>query len=289
VVSRSSYMEIMAGRGSPSGGVFIDGSHLGEEFLLTNFPGMVERCADYGFDLLHDRVEISPSAHFQMGGVEIDVECRTSLDGLFVAGEDAGGVHGANRLGGNGVADSIVFGGCAGDSMSDYVVTRTLPAVSAAQVDALVERWARPLARTGAEKAFGLRKELEDLMWEKVGVVRNGPDLETALDALAVLRERSALAGALGSPASNPAWNALLDVINLCDVGQMVAEGARIRTESRGAHYRLDHPTTEPEWLKNIFMTPKGDALDVHFAPVRFTRLQPPELAGTLTHGNDLR
>ena len=123
VVSRSSYLEIAAGRGTPSGGVYIDARHLGEDFLLTSFPGMVERCADYGFDLLHDRVEVSPSAHFQMGGITIDVDCRTSLEGLFAAGEDAGGVHGANRLGGNGVADSIVFGGCAGDSMIQFEET----------------------------------------------------------------------------------------------------------------------------------------------------------------------
>ena len=100
--------------------------HLGEDFLKANFPGMVERCADYGFDLLHDRVEVSPSAHYQMGGVRIDVDCRTNLEGLFVAGEDAGGVHGANRLGGNGVADSIVYGGRAGDTMADYVLGRRI-------------------------------------------------------------------------------------------------------------------------------------------------------------------
>jgi succinate dehydrogenase/fumarate reductase flavoprotein subunit len=290
VVSRSSYMEVAAGRGSPSGGVFIDGSHLGEEFLLTNFPGMVERCADYGFDLLHDRVEVSPSAHFQMGGVQIDVTCRTSLEGLFAAGEDAGGVHGANRLGGNGVADSIVFGGCAGDSMLDYVVGRKLAPVSAAQIEALAEHWTRPLARTDGEKAFGIRADLEALMWDKVGVVRNGPDLESAVVALAGLRARAGAARAAGRPASNPAWNALLDVTNLCEVGQMVAESALIRTESRGAHYRSDYPASDPAWLKNIFLTPRGEILDVHFEPVRFTRLAPPpELAGTLTHGNDLR
>ncbi len=120
VISRSSYLEIMAGRGTPSGGVFIDLSHLDHDVVRRSFPGMIERCADYGFDLVHDRVEVSPSAHFQMGGVAIDVDCRSNLHRLFVAGEDAGGVHGANRLGGNGVADSIVFGGRAGDSMADF-------------------------------------------------------------------------------------------------------------------------------------------------------------------------
>jgi succinate dehydrogenase/fumarate reductase flavoprotein subunit len=277
VVARSSYLEIVAGRGSPNGGVYIDGSHLGEEFLLRNFPGMVERCADYGFDLVHDRVEVSPSAHFQMGGITIDVACRSSLDGLFAAGEDAGGVHGANRLGGNGVADSIVFGGVAGDSMTDYVMGRELPTISAAQITALSQHWTRPLADARGERPFGLRKELEAVMWDRVGVVRNGADLESALDTLAALRERAQQAAAAGPAASNPAWNALMDVLNLCDIGQMVAQSALVRTESRGAHYRLDYASPDPSWLKNIFLTPNDDGeLDVHFEPVKFTRLAPP-------------
>jgi succinate dehydrogenase / fumarate reductase flavoprotein subunit/fumarate reductase flavoprotein subunit len=286
VVSRSSYMEIRAGRGSPSGGVYIDARHLGEKFLLENFPGMVERCADYGFDMLHDRVEVSPSAHFQMGGIKIDVECKSSLDGLFAAGEDAGGVHGANRLGGNGVADSIVFGGCAGDSMTAYVMGRALPSISEAQVDALSRHWARSLAGGKGDTPFLLRQELESLMWDKVGVVRDGADLSSALDGLASLRDRAAHVTVPGGPASNPAWNALMDLTNLSDIGQMVAQGALIRTESRGAHYRLDYPSTDSGWLKNIFLRPRGDQLDVHFEPVQFTRLSPPEPSGEPAGGN---
>jgi succinate dehydrogenase / fumarate reductase flavoprotein subunit/fumarate reductase flavoprotein subunit len=270
-------MEIMAGRASPSGGVFIDASHLGEKFMMENFPGMVERCADYGFDLVHDRVEISPSAHFQMGGVQIDIECKTSLDGLFAAGEDAGGVHGANRLGGNGVADSIVFGGVAGDSMTEYVAGRALPTVSDAQVKEFGDYWTNFLTRSQGEKPFPLRKELEDVMWEKVGVVRNGPDLQTAIGELKALRERAEHVSTAGSAASNPAWNALMDLSNLCDVGRMVAEAALIRTESRGAHYRSDYSVSDPAWLKNIVMTPKGGALETHFEAVQFTRMPPPD------------
>jgi succinate dehydrogenase/fumarate reductase flavoprotein subunit len=289
VVSRASYLEIAAGRGTPSGGVYIDARHLGEEFLLARFPGMVERCADYGFDLLHDRVEVSPSAHFQMGGIKIDVDCRTCLDSLFAAGEDAGGVHGANRLGGNGVADSVVFGGRAGDSMTDYVLGREFPVVSAAQVTALSERWTRSLAPGAGEKPFDLRKELEDVMWDKVGVVRNGPDLQSALDALTRLQARAGRVKVAGTPASNPAWNALMDLTNLGVVGHMVAESALIRTESRGAHFRQDYPFSDPTWLKNIVLTPRGDKLDVHFETVLFTRLSPPDLSGAMTHANDLR
>ena len=285
VVSRASYLEIAAGRGTPSGGVYMDARHLGESFLLTTFPGMVERCADYGFDLLHDRVEVSPSAHYQMGGIKIDINCRTCLEGLFVAGEDAGGVHGANRLGGNGVADSIVFGGCAGDSMVDCVGQREMPALSDAQLGALSERWTQPLGSAGEVTPFELRGRLEDVMWEHVGLVRDSPGLGSALDAIADLRERAARTTVGGAPASNPAWNALMDLTNLAEVGEMVAESARLRTESRGAHYRLDYPLPDAEWLKNIILTPKADRLTASVEQVRFTRLAPAGVSETTTHG----
>ncbi len=275
VVSRSSYLEIAAGRGTPSGGVYIDARHLGEEFLLASFPGMVERCADYGFDLLHDRVEVSPSAHFQMGGITIDVDCRTRLEGLFAAGEDAGGVHGANRLGGNGVADSVVFGGCAGDSMVDYIGRHAVPAVSSTQLSALSKRWTRPLASAATERPFELRKHLEEVMWERVGLVRDASGLRLALAELVELRSRAARITVAGAAASNPAWNALMDATNLVEVGQMVTAGALARTESRGAHYRLDYPSPDAAWLKNVVLTPTGDELTVHCEPVRFTRLAP--------------
>ena len=128
VISRSSYLEIMAGRGTRERRRLYRRQPSGSRFRRAQLSGMVERCRDYGFDLVHDRVEVSPSAHYQMGGVAIGVDCRTSMECLFAAGEDAGGVHGANRLGGNGVADSIVYGGRAGDSMADFVVGRELPA-----------------------------------------------------------------------------------------------------------------------------------------------------------------
>ena len=263
VVSRSSFFEIAAGRGSPSNGVFLDASHLGEKFLMENFPGMVERCADHGFDLLHDRVEVSPSAHYQMGGVRIDADCRTNLEGLFAAGEDAGGAHGANRLGGNGVADSIVFGGRAGDAMADYVLGSDVPR---ARVDA--ERWSRT-SRDRGESPFALRGELEDVMWESAGVVRSGARLRSALDRLAALGERAENARV----DSLPAWNTALDLGSLIDVGKMLARCALLRTESRGAHFREDYPHPDPAWLKNIFIARDRDPW---CEPVAFTRLSPP-------------
>src|SRR5918995_1691326 len=145
LVSRASYMEIEAGRGTPNGAVWIDVSHLGVEFVEKNFKGMVKRCRDFGRDLARGPVEVAPTAHFMMGGIVIDSGCRTSIDGLFAAGEDAGGVHGSNRLGGNGVGESTVFGGIAGDVMAAFVAGRARPTLAAAALDETVRRLSAPL------------------------------------------------------------------------------------------------------------------------------------------------
>jgi succinate dehydrogenase flavoprotein subunit len=180
VVSRSSYLEIIAGRGSPHGGVYIDVSHLGASFVEQHFPGMVERCRDVGFDLARDPVEVSPTAHYLMGGVRIDTSCRSNVDGLLVAGEDSAGVHGANRLGGNGVACSTVFGGIAGDRMAAYIVGRRVSEVTDAQRRAVIDRIMAPFGSSSGEDVYILRDELKALMWEKAGLVRNAGALESA-------------------------------------------------------------------------------------------------------------
>src|SRR5438094_5003374 len=136
LVARASFLEIQAGRGTPNGGVWIDVSHLGADVVERNFKGMVRRCRDFGRDLARGPVEVGPTAHFMMGGVVVDPACRTSVEGLFAAGEDTGGVHGANRLGGNGVAESTVFGGLAGDVMAAHVAGRALPRLSPSALEA---------------------------------------------------------------------------------------------------------------------------------------------------------
>ncbi|HEV2293229.1 MAG TPA: FAD-binding protein [Tepidisphaeraceae bacterium] len=281
VVSRSSYMEIMAGRGTPAGGVLIDASHLGEKFLLDNFSGMVERCHEYGFDLLHDRVEVSPSAHYHMGGIKIDVNGYTSIDGLFAAGEDAGGVHGGNRLGGNGVADSIVFGARAGDAMAEYIKTARLSGDVTIQARAICERWSASLNRAGGENPFALRDQLEATMWKKVGVVRNGPDMTEAVPEIQSIRERVKQADGSGAPIYNARWNEAINAENLAAIAEMIARSALLREESRGAHYRSDFAERDVNWLKNICMKPGGSDFNIWYEPVKFTRLTPPELEDT--------
>src|SRR5258705_10262308 len=151
LVSRASFLEVVEGRGTPNGGVWIDVSHLGADVVERNFRGMVRRCRDFGRDLARGPVEVGPTTHFMMGGVVVDTACRTAIDGLFAAGEDTGGVHGANRLGGNGVAESTVFGGIAGDMMADFVAGRAAPRPPAA-VGAVVERLPPALRRRGGRR-----------------------------------------------------------------------------------------------------------------------------------------
>jgi succinate dehydrogenase / fumarate reductase flavoprotein subunit/fumarate reductase flavoprotein subunit len=288
VISRSSYLEIMAGRGTEHGGVKIDARHLGEEFLQKNFPGMVERCRTYGFDLLHEPVEVSPSAHYQMGGIKIDVDCHSNLEGLFAAGEDAGGVHGANRLGGNGVADSIVYGARAGDSMVRYLEGARPGEPSEAQVHDLAEIWSRSLRLDRGENAFALREQLDTLMWEKVGIVRNQQGLKAALDELRCLREQTHRVKASGDPAFNLEWNAAINLANLNLVAEMVARSALFRRESRGAHFRSDLPASDPQWLKKILITSDGkDGMKLSVEPIAFTHVTPPELSNAKVGGAD--
>jgi len=276
-VSRAGYMEIMAGRGTPSGGVLIDATHIKD--VAKQFAGMVERCREYGFDLVNARVEVSPSSHYHMGGMKIDVNCRTNIDGLFAAGEDAGGVHGANRLGGNGVADSIVFGARAGDTMVGYIdKAATAAGDLETQVRDICKRWMQPLERTSGENPFQLRDRLEKTMWTKVGVVRNGVDMTAALPEIQDVRERIKEADGSGGAIYNAKWNEAINTENLSCIAEMLTRSALLREESRGAHYRSDFPEREVHWVKNICLKPQSDGdYEVSYAPVKFTRLTPPE------------
>jgi fumarate reductase flavoprotein subunit len=282
IVSRSSYLELMAGRGSPHGGVYIDVSHLGARFVEENFPGMVERCRDVGFDLAREPVEVSPTAHYLMGGVRMDTTCRSNLDGLFVAGEDSCGVHGANRLGGNGVACSTVFGAIAGDHMAAYAQGQALPEISEAEVQRAIARVLSPFERASGEDVYVLRDELKTLMWEKAGLVRQAADLDAACSGLVELRERAAQARVSGAPRLNAEWQTWLDLDSMLTVSQLIVASAQTRRESRGSHYRSDHPQTDDaQGLCNVYVQQDGEQMRVWTEPVAFTRLQPPPATST--------
>jgi len=276
LVARAAYWEIIAGRGTPNDALWLDVSHLGADFVASQFAGMRERCLRVGVDLARERIEVFPTAHFNMGGVRIDRDGFTNLEGLFAAGEDSAGVHGANRLGGNGVAESTVFGARVGDTVAQWVKGRKLGDVQSAQVEQTQADTDQFLERKRGENPFALREQLGTLMWERVGIVRDGQKLQQAVDAIHLLKEQAEQVAITGGHVFNLAWQQALDVRNLLLVSELIARSALLRQDSRGAHYREDFPETDNvNWLKNVSMVRNGDALKLWTEPVQLTRLRP--------------
>jgi succinate dehydrogenase/fumarate reductase flavoprotein subunit len=274
LVSRASFLEVTEGRGTPNGGVWIDVSHLGADVVERNFRGMVRRCRDFGRDLARGPVEVGPTTHFMMGGVVVDTACRTAIGGLFAAGEDTGGVHGANRLGGNGVAESTVFGGIAGDVMADFVSGRATAGARGTDVDGVIERLTAPLQRSGGD-LYALQRELREVMWERAGLVRDGDGLKVAAATVERIAAELGRVGVPGGAAFNLAWQDWLNLSNQAAVAGLIATSALARTESRGAHYRSDFPAPSPASLYTVRVQSRGDEGAVWTEPVALTRATP--------------
>jgi fumarate reductase flavoprotein subunit len=279
VVSRGIYAEMRKNNHPDQEGVFISMAHLGPEVVAQKFKGMVKRCADCGFDLAGGLVEVVPTAHYFMGGVVVDVDTRTAMEGLYVAGEDAGGAHGSNRLGGNGVANSTVFGGIAGDTMGADI--RRMPALrdpDEAVLEAELARACHPLTRTPA-LVQPLRKDLQDAMWDEVGVMRTEAGLARGIARIAAVSDALMEVGVAGDTlAFNLTWHDWLNLRSLCDVSEVIARAALARDNSRGAHFREDFP--EPGEMADSYFTvsrQQGSAVEVTREAVRFTIVRPGE------------
>ena len=277
IVSRGMYEEMRAGRVNQHGGLYITMKHLDPVMVRKEFKGMVERCADCGFDLVGGLVDVVPTAHYMMGGVAFKTDCTTDLPGLFVAGEDSGGVHGANRLGGNGVANSTVFGGIAGDVMPGWVKAHgEFRAPDQQAIDAAVARCRAPLGRKGGD-INAIREELYAVMWDDVGIVRDANSLQRADGLLDELDARLDATGVDSSTlAFNLTWHDWLNLKNLVLVSKSIRFAAMARDDSRGAHFRADFP--EVRDLENSRYTCVSWQ-DGRFAsetrPVHFTRVKP--------------
>ncbi len=286
VVSRSMFKEMLAGRTTPEGGLYISMGHLGPANVRRQFKGMVERCADCGFDLAGGLVEVVPTAHYLMGGVVCNVDTSTEVAGLYVAGEDAGGTHGANRLGGNGVANSTVFGGIAGESMAaDIAKGLDRRTEDAAVLGAELARAELPFQQKGGD-LNGLRERLLELMWDDVGIIRDQAGMQRALKALTEIEAELLRSGvADGDRAFNLTWSDWLNLRSQIEVSQVITQAALKRENSRGAHFRSDFP--EPGDLATSRFTvvrQRDGHLDVSDAPVEFTIVKPGE---TLLKGQE--
>jgi fumarate reductase flavoprotein subunit len=279
VVSRAIYAEMKAGRTTPHGGVYLKMGHLGPDNVRKQFKGMVQRCADCGFDLAAGVVEVVPTAHYIMGGLVCQVDTSTELPGLFVAGEDAGGVHGANRLGGNGVANSTVFGGIAGEKMPAWI--KANPSWRAPDENILKAEVARALHpfRHKPRNLNTLRERLFDAMWEDVGVIRSATGLMRALSALQDMEVELLEVGIPETEAAfNMTWHDWLNLRSLIETSKVIASAAQKRDDSRGAHYRADFPTPGDYAASRYTVTrQKADKLEVTEEPVAFTIVKPGE------------
>ncbi|RKT21536.1 fumarate reductase flavoprotein subunit [Paraburkholderia sp. RAU2J] len=279
VVSRSIFRELRAGHATPNGGVYLQMHHLGADSVRQKFKGMVERCADCGFDLAGGLVEVVPTAHYMMGGVVFDAQCATTLPGLFVAGEDAGGVHGANRLGGNGVANSTVFGGIAGDTLAAWVPRHGYFAT--ADTDALnaaMARCTRPLHQPPGDLE-AIRDALAEVMWNDVGILRDAEGLERARRQLGELETQLEQTGVDGRDLRfNLSWHDWMNLRNLILVSRAITESALLRENSRGAHYREDFPEAgDLDTSEYMCLRLEGERFAASRQRVQFTRVRPGE------------
>lgn len=279
VVSRGIYSQMRKNNHPQQEGVFISMAHLGPDNVRQKFKGMVKRCADSGFDLAEGKVEVVPTAHYFMGGVVVDVHTRTELEGLYVAGEDAGGAHGSNRLGGNGVANSTVYGGIAGDTMAADI--STVNSLREPDTTILAQELARATQPLGhkPELILPLRKQLQDLMWDEVGVMRTQEGMQRGLAGIEQIAESLMDIGvADDNLAFNLTWHDWLNLRSLCDISEVITKAGIARKNSRGAHYRIDFPDAgRMEDSEFTVARQEGEQVTVTRKPVQFTIVRPGE------------
>jgi len=273
-VARSINSEIKAGRGSPHDGVFLDvSSRLPAEEILRRLPSMHHQFKELAdVDITKEPMEIGPTCHYIMGGVEVDPDtASSSVPGLFAVGEVSGGMHGSNRLGGNSLSDLLVFGKRAGDGAADYLdsLGSDLPSVPAAALTDAVAEAVAPFSRSSGENPYTVHSELQQTMNDLVGLIRREHEVKQALEELVKFKERAATVSVPGGRAYNPGWHYALDLRNMLLVAECVAMAALERRESRGGHTREDYPEMSPEWRKfNLILTLSGDQVTMTRKPM---------------------
>ena len=270
VVARSIYTEVKEGRGSPHGGAFLDISQKPAEYVKRKLPSMYHQFKELAdVDITKGPMEVGPTCHYVMGGIRVDAETgQSSVPGLFAAGEAAGGLHGANRLGGNSLSDLLVFGRRAGLAAAIYAKKTAAGSLDAAQIEEAERQVLAPFDRSDGENPYAIHHDLQDVMQSLVGIFRTDEDLRQALAKLEVLKERAKKMRVEGSRLFNPGWHLSRDVENMLTVSEGCTHAALARTESRGAHSRLDYPKTEDAWgKKNLVIVKKNGAMTLFEVP----------------------
>ncbi|MCL4438718.1 MAG: FAD-binding protein [Candidatus Thermoplasmatota archaeon] len=269
VVARANYAEIQAGRGTEHGGVYLDISYKGADFVKQKLPSMYHQFMEFaGIDITKEMMEVAPTVHYQMGGIKVEPDTgATNVPGLFAAGEVACGLHGANRLGGNSLADILVFGKIVGEGATKFATTQNLPTIEDEDVVSEIER-VKSLVHPDGLNAYKLIDELTTTMSDNVGIVRDQEHLEIALKKILELKEKYQRVSAPGGLKYNHGLLAALELGNMLVATEAIVRSAIMRPESRGAHTRRDYPKKNPEWLKNITCVKDGDNMKFDTVPV---------------------
>ncbi len=253
-VARAINSEVKAGRGSPHGGVYLDVSkRLTAEVIKKRLPSMWHQFYELaGVDITKEAMEVGPTCHYVMGGVEVDADTAAAVGvpGLFAAGEVAGGMHGSNRLGGNSLSDLLVFGRRAGAGAVDYVKQSQAVKVSDTSIRNAAERIAAPFKRSGGENPYTLHQELQEITHNLVGIIRTKSELADAINKIADIRKRIENVSVQGDRIFNPGFHLSFDLDNMLLVAESTAKSAIVREESRGGHTRDDFPTMDTKWRK---------------------------------------
>jgi len=259
-VARAINSEIKAGRGSPHGGIYLDiASRRTPEFIKKRLPSMYHQFKELAdVDITQEPMEIGPTCHYVMGGVEVDADTQeSSVKGLYAVGECSGGMHGSNRLGGNSLGDLLVFGKRAGEFASEYAASlgEQRPAVAESDVTAASSSALAPFELEGGENPYSIQSDLQQQMNDLVGIIRNGAELAQALKEIEAFKVRAQQLSVEGHRQYNPGWHLAIDLRNMLMVSECIAMAALERTESRGGHTRDDFPMTDDSWgTKNLVL-----------------------------------
>jgi succinate dehydrogenase / fumarate reductase flavoprotein subunit len=262
VVARANYTEVTEGRGSPHGGVYLDITHLGYNGIMKKLPTMYEQFKNLAdIDISQEPMEVFPTIHYVMGGIKVDAEtCETNVPGLFAAGECAGGLHGANRLGGNSLSDLLVFGRRAGEGAAEYVKSDGYSTdIDSSQLETEKQRVLEPLERQEGENPYELQQLVQEAMMEHANLMRNEESLQEGLEKILEVKERVPNVKAQGSTLFNPGWHAAQDIRYLTQISEIILRTALERKERRGAQWRLDYDGPSDELGKINFIVTKGE------------------------------
>jgi succinate dehydrogenase / fumarate reductase flavoprotein subunit len=267
VVARANYTEVQEGRGSEHGGVYLDITHLGYDGIMKKLPTMYEQFKNLAdIDISREPMEVFPTVHYTMGGVKVDPEtCESSVPGLFAAGEVAGGLHGANRLGGNSLSDLLVFGRRAGEGASDYVEQSTHSSeIEEEEILTEIGRVLEPLEkREEGESPYLIQQELQVAMMEHANLMRDGDSLQEGLGKILALKDRLPRVSVPGSRLFNPGWHTAQDVRYLVQISEIILRTALERKERRGAQWRLDYDGPDEELGGINFIVSKDEQGEV--------------------------